>query len=60
MNGPTSLEQADFASLYRRAFEEFGASGLWSSKLVIDPTRWRSRIVCGLKATVKFANWRRK
>ena len=28
----------DFASLYRRAFEEFGASALWSSQPVPDPT----------------------
>jgi len=28
----------DFVSLYRRAFEEFGASALWSSKPVSDPT----------------------
>jgi hypothetical protein len=29
---------ADFARLYRRAFEEFGASALWSSRAVPDPT----------------------
>ena len=28
----------DFASLYRRAFEEFGVSALWSSRPVPDPT----------------------
>ena len=28
----------DFASLYRRAFEDFGASALWSSRPVLDPT----------------------
>jgi hypothetical protein len=28
----------DLASLYRRAFKEFGASALWSSKPVSDPT----------------------
>ncbi|MGA2186618.1 MAG: hypothetical protein ABSH47_26680 [Bryobacteraceae bacterium] len=28
----------DFASLYRRAFVEFGASALWSSRPVPDPT----------------------
>ena len=28
----------DFAILYRRAFEEFGASALWSSTAVPDPT----------------------
>lgn len=29
---------ADLRSLYRRAFEEFGASALWSSRAVPDPT----------------------
>jgi len=28
----------DYVSLYRRAFEEFGASALWSSRAVPDPT----------------------
>jgi len=28
----------DFATLCRRAFEEFGTSALWSSKPVPDPT----------------------
>ena len=28
----------DFVSLYRRAFEDFGASALWSSRPVPDPT----------------------
>ncbi len=28
----------DIATLYRRAFEEFGPSALWSSKRVSDPT----------------------
>ena len=28
----------DLASLYRRAFEEFGGSALWSSQPVPDPT----------------------
>jgi hypothetical protein len=28
----------DFAILYRRAFEEFGAAALWSSKPVSNPT----------------------
>ncbi len=28
----------DFASLYRRAFENFGASALWSSRPVANPT----------------------
>jgi hypothetical protein len=30
--------QPDIASLYRRAFEEFGPSAVWSSKPVLDPT----------------------
>jgi hypothetical protein len=37
MNSPTP-EPTDFVSLYRRAFEEFGASALWSSKPVPHPT----------------------
>jgi len=37
MNDPTP-EPEDFVRLYRRAFEEFGASALWSSKPVPDPT----------------------
>ncbi len=37
MNDPTT-EPADLARLYRRAFEEFGTSALWSSKPVPDPT----------------------
>jgi 3-methyladenine DNA glycosylase AlkC len=28
----------DFATLYRRAFEQFGASALWSSRPVPNPT----------------------
>jgi hypothetical protein len=31
-------EPQNFASLYRRAFEQFGASALWSSRAVPDPT----------------------
>jgi hypothetical protein len=31
-------QPTDFASLYRRAYEEFGASALWSSRAVPDPT----------------------
>lgn len=34
---PTQPE--DFASLYRRAFKEYGASALWSSRPVPEPTR---------------------
>jgi len=37
MNERTT-ESADFVSLYRQAFDEFGASALWSSKPVPDPT----------------------
>ena len=32
------IEPNDFTDLYRRAFEEFGVSALWSSKPVPDPT----------------------
>ena len=32
------IQPDDFASLYRRAFEDFGASALWSSRPVRDPT----------------------
>ncbi len=31
--------QEDFASLYRRAFQDFGAAALWSSCAVSEPTR---------------------
>jgi len=37
MNDAT-IEPEDFADLYRRAFEKFGASALWSSKPVPEPT----------------------
>ncbi len=30
-------QQEDLAALYRRAFAEFGASALWSSRPVPDP-----------------------
>lgn len=33
-----ATEPEDFASLYCRAFEEFGASALWSSRPLPDPT----------------------
>ena len=33
---PTQPEDLD--SLYRRAFREYGASALWSSRAVSDPT----------------------
>ncbi len=31
-------QSEDFAALYRRAFADFGASALWSSRAVRDPT----------------------
>jgi hypothetical protein len=31
-------QPADYVVLYRQAFERFGASALWSSKPVPDPT----------------------
>ena len=34
----TPHESESFASFYLRAFEEFGASALWGSKPVADPT----------------------
>jgi hypothetical protein len=37
VNDPTT-EREDWVKLYHRAFEEFGASALWSSKPVPDPT----------------------
>jgi len=37
MDGETT-QTADYVSLYRQAFERFGASALWSSKPVPDPT----------------------
>jgi hypothetical protein len=37
MSVPTT-ESEDLVKLYHRAFAEFGASALWSSKPVPDPT----------------------
>jgi hypothetical protein len=37
MNDPTT-EPADLVNLYYRAFKEFGALALWSSKPVPNPT----------------------
>ena len=37
MNDPTTAPE-DLVNLYYRAFEEFGASALWSSKPVPNPT----------------------
>ena len=33
-----SAPPEDFVSLYRRAFEEYGASALWSSRPVSNPS----------------------
>jgi hypothetical protein len=33
-----SPETEDFVSLYRRAFKDYGASALWSSSPVPEPT----------------------
>ena len=41
MKGPMSTEPSpsnDFASLYRRAFQEHGARALWSTRLLEAPT----------------------
>jgi hypothetical protein len=37
MNDQT-IEPADFASLYRRAFSEFGTEALWNMRPVEKPT----------------------
>jgi hypothetical protein len=37
MNDPTTASE-DLVNLYYRAFEEFGASALWSSKPAPNPT----------------------
>jgi len=36
--GAETSERPAFIELYRRAFEEFGASALWSSHPVADPS----------------------
>jgi hypothetical protein len=33
-----ATQAPDFVVLYRRAFEDFGAAALWSSRPVADPT----------------------
>ena len=33
-----STQQNDFASLYRRAFEEYGGIALWNKRLIENPT----------------------
>jgi hypothetical protein len=37
MNDPTT-EHADFASLYRQAFSEYGTQALWNKRLLEAPT----------------------
>jgi hypothetical protein len=37
MNGQTT-ETADFVSLYRRAFREYGTQALWNKRLFEEPT----------------------
>lgn len=37
MNSETAKPET-FVTLYRRAFEQFGTSALWSSRPVADPT----------------------
>ncbi len=34
----TTAQPADYVRLYREAFERFGASALWSSRPLPDPT----------------------
>jgi len=38
MSTASKPTQEDLVSLYRRAFAEYGASALWSSHAVSDPT----------------------
>lgn len=38
METEPATEPDDFVSLYRSAFKEYGASALWSSRPVPDPT----------------------
>lgn len=38
MNTDPATQPDDFAGLYRRAFKEYGASALWSSRPVPHPT----------------------
>jgi hypothetical protein len=38
METKTATQPEDFVSLYRRAFKEYGASALWSSSPVPEPT----------------------
>ncbi|MHC1724759.1 MAG: hypothetical protein AB9866_01845 [Syntrophobacteraceae bacterium] len=38
METKIETQPGDFVSLYRRAFKEYGASALWSSRPVPEPT----------------------
>lgn len=38
MKTELTTQPDDFVSLYRRAFKEYGASALWSSRPVPEPT----------------------
>ncbi|MGC9946290.1 MAG: hypothetical protein ABSF64_07955 [Bryobacteraceae bacterium] len=38
-------ETDDFASLYRRAFAEFGARALWNKRLIETPTKEDALVV---------------
>jgi hypothetical protein len=39
------VETDDFASLYRRAFTEFGARALWNKRLIETPTKEDALVV---------------
>ena len=39
------VETDDFASLYRRAFAEFGARALWNKRLIEAPTKEDALVV---------------
>jgi len=39
------VQADDFASLYRRAFAEFGARALWNKRLIETPTREDALVV---------------
>jgi hypothetical protein len=36
--GDEETPQEDYATLYRRAFEQFGGSALWNRRALPDPT----------------------
>jgi len=41
----TKPTQPDFASLYRQAFEEYGARALWNKRFLEEPTREDALVV---------------